>query len=367
MKTFNKKNILITLIAITLLVATNPYLTKAVSFNYADGFLDYFKVAATPDIAKPGDIVTVNITSRIAISTQSTIFHIKIYIDTTTQTPAIQAEADLGLPINSVSNTYLTQIIIPTGARNNTYLYLNATDGVRTFSKIPLALIQNPPYATLEINLSTLQSQIANLTTQLNTIQTANSGLQTQINALQNERTTLQNQIAQLQSNGSTSQNLITQLQTANSALQTRINELDSENSALKSQITTFQQNSAILQTDKESLTTQLNNSQTQNSEFQLQISSLQTQVNSLQLNNTNLQSILNALNIQTATLQTQINELESQNSTTNILMYLAIFVAVLFIIVTAFIITLIFKKKNTKSSITQEKQSNQANSVEQV
>jgi len=107
------------------------------------------------------------------------------------------------------------------------------------------------------------------------------------------------------------------------------------------------------LQSQASSLTAQLNSLQAQlsilqvnNADLQSQVTELHRQVNTLQLNSTNLQTIVDNFSAQITSLKSQVKELQSQNGTTSILMYIAAFVAAVFIATTGYFLSVILKKK---------------------
>ena len=310
----HKKQLIVSALAIVVLtsIAFAPA-SKALNFNFKDNFLSSITVSGNPDVTKPGGIVTANVTGKLVLANQSAIFHIKFYLDTSTQSSLVLVEADLALPTNNRVGTVQYAVPIPPEALNNTYLYASVYDDVRNFTKIPVSLIQNPTYTELQSQVSQLQTQVASLNAQLNNIQGNNTGLKSQINTLQSEKASLQAQVNDLQAEKVT--------------LQAQVSNLQANNSALQSQVNALQAN---------------------NTEQLVQISDLQVQVSRLQQNATSLQSIADTLNLQVSSLQTQISDLPSQNGTTSILMYLAIFVAAVFIASTGYFLFVRLKRKKT-------------------
>jgi hypothetical protein len=152
---------------------------QALSFNCGDNFVNYVTVSGSPNLAKPGDAVIVNVSGKLAfnVTSQADTFHVKFFVDTLTEPQKPVAEGDLVLPADSSIGTAQYSIAIPANVINNTYLYMSLNDGIRTYAQISVALIQNPTYPDL-------QSQVQNLQSTNNALQSINNNLQSSNNSL---------------------------------------------------------------------------------------------------------------------------------------------------------------------------------------
>jgi predicted nucleic acid-binding Zn-ribbon protein len=122
--------------------------------------------------------------------------------------------------------------------------------------------------ATLQFNISGLQSEIASLNNekdalenQVSTLQANISSLQTEVTALENEKSTLEMQISALQANISDLQSDVgsldndkADLEAQVAGLQSEIASLNNEKDALENQVSTLQANISSLQTEIASL-----------------------------------------------------------------------------------------------------------------
>ena len=122
--------------------------------------------------------------------------------------------------------------------------------------------------ATLQFNISDLQSEITSLNNektalenQVSTLQANISSLQTEVTALENEKSTLEMQISALQDNISDLQSEIVSLNNDKTALedqvvtlQSEITSLNNEKTTLENQVSTLQANITSLQTEITSL-----------------------------------------------------------------------------------------------------------------
>lgn len=372
MNTHNVKKMLFAVIAWVLvaLIVLAPS-TKAFNYSYTDNFLTYFGVSSSPDIVSPGGTVSANITGLLRDSSQSVVFHITYYVDTSSQTYKLVNAQDLYLSGNSIPNIAYTQITVPLDALSNTFVYAVISNGTITFSKVPIALVLNPTYSALQTqnlqlqaNLTSLGAQVSSLQNQLETAKANSTNLQNQLVALNatytsllanytafvnnstsdkfsmlNQISTLQNQLSAVNATNNNLQAQLENLQTQNSQLQTQLNEAQIDSASL-----------SALQENNTSLQNQVNALKVEQASYLNQTSTLQAQVNRLQFNNTNMQSIVDNLNNQTITLRMQVEDLESTNGTVSILMYLASFVAVIFIVATATILVIVVKRKGKKT-----------------
>ncbi|PVX25108.1 MAG: hypothetical protein CW716_08675, partial [Candidatus Bathyarchaeum sp.] len=188
--------VIVSVLAVTALIVVSAILptANAFTFEYKDNYLGLLRVSANPDTAKPGSIITANITGSLINPNQSAIFQVRFYLDTTSQSGLLVGQSDLSLPTGSAANSLIDQVVIPSEALNNTYVYASISDGNRVFSKIPVALIQNPTYSDLQEEIDTLKLQIDSLTAQLEGLQGDTGDLQDQINSLQTQKADLQSQ-----------------------------------------------------------------------------------------------------------------------------------------------------------------------------
>ncbi len=361
MKTGNAKKTLVAILAS--LVLASIVLTpgvKALTFNYADNFLGSFTVNSTPDVTKPGNTVSANVTGVLKVSAQTVVLHIIFYVDTASQTARILNSQDLVLS-GTAQNSATAQIVVPLDALNNTYVYAVISNGTIVFSRILIALVQNPTYSELQTQIIQLRDNVTSLGAQVNS-------LQAQLNTAKANSTSLQNQLTDLtatynelldnynslaSSSSSDKSTLLNQIST----LQGQLSSLNSSNSALQSQLDSLQSDNSLLQsqlneaqTDNASLTSQVNSLQADKDSLLNQTTVLQNQISNLQFNNTNLQTMVNILDNQTSTLRLQLSDLQSKSNTTSILLYLATFVAVAFIAATAYIIFIVVKRKGKKT-----------------
>jgi hypothetical protein len=180
MKTGSKKIFIsITFAAVLALLVLAPT-AQALSFNTSDSSLSYLIVSATPDVSKPGDsalgTVSVTVTGKLSgASNQSDTFHIKLYVDTTSQPAKTVAEGDLVLPADATEGTAHFSVAIPSDAINNTYLHMDLIDSVKSYSKISLALIQNPTYSEIQSTIQTQRTNILDLQSNVQTLESNNN------------------------------------------------------------------------------------------------------------------------------------------------------------------------------------------------
>ncbi len=149
----------------------------ALTFSGGDSFISYFVVSGSPDVARPGDTAQIRVTGKLVLPGQPDILHIAIYADTTSGIGSVVTEGDLMLPGDATEASSQYSVALPLNVINNTYLYLKASDGTRSYSKIPVTLIQNPTYSELLGTNKNLQAQVGNLTSQVETLKSDNSTL----------------------------------------------------------------------------------------------------------------------------------------------------------------------------------------------
>jgi predicted nucleic acid-binding Zn-ribbon protein len=130
--------------------------------------------------------------------------------------------------------------------------------------------------ATLQFNMSGLQSEIASLSNektalenQVSTLQANISSFQTEATVLENEKNTLEMQVSALQANIS--------------GLQSEIVSLNNDKIALEAQVATLQFNMSGLQSEIASLSNEKTALENQVSTLQANITSLQTEIASLE------------------------------------------------------------------------------------
>jgi len=175
MKTGHKRQVyaLSVITAFIALLALSPS-TQALGFNSSDKDVNYLIVKGSPDLAKPGDTISINVAGKLAAASNvSDIFHITLYVDTTSQPSKIITEGNLILPADATEGTVQFSVAIPSDTIDNTYLYMSLSDGWRTYSKISIShiqLIQNPTYLELQNQNAELQKQNANLQSTTDTL-----------------------------------------------------------------------------------------------------------------------------------------------------------------------------------------------------
>ena len=83
-------------------------------------------------------------------------------------------------------------VSIPSSLSNNNYIYATIDVGVKHFSNIILAVVQNPTYSQLQSQIVQLQSSIIDLNNQLSALQANSTNIQNQLSALQSSYNNLQ-------------------------------------------------------------------------------------------------------------------------------------------------------------------------------
>ena len=366
MKTGYIKKALVAILAVLVLVSiVLAPSAKALTLSYNDSVWSSLSVTG-PDVTRPGNSEIYTVSGRLSLNMTGSV-HVTLWLNSTSQVQKTLLNT-IVLPSGTyqAGNNFVQsyQVIIPSDAANNKYLYANLDAGASHFTSIILTLVQNPTYSELQTQVVQLQTNVTNLGSQVN-------NLQTQLDAAKANSTSLQNQLTSLNStyktllanynslvSNSTSDKsaLLSQI----SVLEGELNNLNSTNAALQSQLaglqsqlneaqtnsTSLSSQVAILKGNNSALQTQANNLQTDKDSLLNQTASLQNPVSRLQFNSTNLQTMVDNLSNQTSTLHLQVSDLQSKNSTTSILMYLATFVAVAFIVATAYIILIVVKRK---------------------
>ena len=169
----HKKHIIMIIFA-TAILSTLVFTpsVQALSFNCSDNFVNYVTVSGSPDLAKPGDSITINVSGKLTLNatSQADTFHVKFLVDTLTETQKPIAEGDLVLPADSSVGTSQYSIAIPADVINNTYLYMSMTDGVRIYAQVSITLIQNPTYPDLQSQVQSLYSINNNLKSSNNSL-----------------------------------------------------------------------------------------------------------------------------------------------------------------------------------------------------
>jgi predicted nuclease with TOPRIM domain len=341
--------------------------TKALAFNYSDStFFNNLSTTSSPDVVKPEGVVTVNITGKLAVN-QSLIFSVSFYVATASQPSSLIGSTNMVLN-SAVATVTNYPIIVPSNALNNAYVYATISNGTTTFSKILISLVQNPTYSELQAlynqlqtNMTNLKAEVTILQTQLDSANSNSTSLQNQLTNLNSTYRTLLANYTSLVSNSTSDksallsqisvlENQLSSLNSTNAALQSQLAGLQSQLNGAQTNNTSLSSQVAILKGNNSALQTQVNNLQADKDSLLNQTASLQNQVSRLQFNSTNLQTMVDNLSNQTSTLHLQVNDLQSKNSTTSILMYLATFVAVAFIVATAYIILIVVKRKGKET-----------------
>ncbi len=138
---------------------------KAFNWNYYDGIWD-IRVFA-PDVIKPGK--TENFTVYVMLhQARNDTLHLRLYLNTTTQTNWVIFEGDILPYTQHPLGYYLTwvrNITIPVNAVNNGYIRARLETIDKYFNAMIVSVVQEPPYSTLQSQVTTLSLQIANYTT----------------------------------------------------------------------------------------------------------------------------------------------------------------------------------------------------------
>jgi len=307
---------------------------KALSFNYSDNLLGYFSVTCSSDIAQPESVITANITGRLSSTTAASqvVFHITYTVDTTSQLSKILNEQDMVIDSKTILKNSLSQIVIPSNAVNNAYVFAAVTNNSIVFAKIPIALVQNPTYLVLQSQVSNLNSSLINLLSNYTSLLSSYSNIQSLLAVVLANYEKLQNTSADFQVSNSSIQNQLVGLQTEKKTLQIQIISLQNSSSALQTELTAIQ---------------------TEKTELLDKKADLQKQLSSLQLNSTDLQTLVYSLNDQMTVLQLRLVNMQSESNTASILIYVATFAALAFIIATAYFVRLLVKRKGTKKEKT--------------
>jgi predicted nucleic acid-binding Zn-ribbon protein len=142
--------------------------------------------------------------------------------------------------------------------------------------------------------ISGLEDERLSLEAQVATLQFNISGLQSEITSLRNEKTALENQLSTLQANIS--------------SLQTEVTALGNEKSALEMQVSALQVIISDLQSDVDSLNDD-------KIDLEAQVASLQSEITSLNNEKTALENQVSTLQANITSLQTEITSLEDEVS----------------------------------------------------
>ena len=140
--------------------------------------------------------------------------------------------------------------------------------------------------------ISGLEDERVSLEAQIATLQFNISGLQSEITSLNNEKTALENQVSTLQANIS--------------SLQTEVTALENEKSILETQISALQVIISDLQSDVDSLNDD-------KIDLEAQVASLQSEITSLNNEKTVLENQVSTLQANITSLQTEITSLENE------------------------------------------------------
>jgi peptidoglycan hydrolase CwlO-like protein len=360
MKTGYTKKALVTILAglIFASVILAPS-AKALTFNFTDASSVDLTVSTSSNVIESGDMVTFTVTLTLNTFLNGNA-HARIWLNNSAQVAVNLVNQDLMTSKNWSAGTSFNlpyTVVIPTNVANNNYVYATIDVGTKHFSNLVIALVQSPTYFELQTQIIQLQGNVTSLAAQVNSLQTQfdvatanSSSLQNQLTILNSTYKTLLANYNSLVSNSTSDKSaLLSQI----SVMEGELSSLNSTNAALQSQLNQAQTNStslssqvAVLQGNNSALKTQVNSLQADKDSLLNQTAVLQNQVNRLQFNSTNLQTMVDNLSNQTSTLHLQVSDLQSKNSTTSILMYLATFVAVAFIVATAYIIFIVIKRK---------------------
>ena len=83
MKSGHNKHIIVGILVFAFLFSSLAATTvKAQNFNFSDDYFSYFSLTNTPDVVKQGDVVTSNLTVRLASHTHWTFFNLTYYVNT---------------------------------------------------------------------------------------------------------------------------------------------------------------------------------------------------------------------------------------------------------------------------------------------
>jgi predicted nuclease with TOPRIM domain len=378
MKLRKGRSVLATLLAgliLTLLVLAPS--AQALTLNYSDSIWATLSVTG-PDITKPGNSEVYTVQGRLAANMTGSVRLSLTLNSTAGATVALLSATVLASGNYITGNSFIQSynVVIPSDAANNKYIYATVEAGASHLNTLVVSLVQSPTYgeqqtliAQLQANVTDLSDEINSLKAQLNDAQAGSEGVQEQLESLnQTYNSLLNNYNSLINSSNSDKSDLLRQIgdlqnQTSNlnstiASLTSQIASLQSENSQLQLQLNQAQADSAslaaqieILQGNNTGLENALNSTQGDKDSLLSQISDLQNQNNRLTLNNSNLKFLAETYSNQTEVLQAQISDLQAQNSTTNIMLYLALFVAAAFIAATAYIVFIVVKGKGRKKA----------------
>lgn len=165
MKKLHKKHLsalnLLTVLAV--LIAFAPSV-QALGFNLSDYSLSYLIVTGSPDIVKPGDIVTITVRGMLAVeSITSESLNVKFFADTSSTPQEVIMEGTLVLPADATEEARQFSVTIPSTAIHNTWLTMSVGSDWSLYSKITVSQIQNPTYSELKTQNEELQSSNSTL------------------------------------------------------------------------------------------------------------------------------------------------------------------------------------------------------------
>ena len=350
MKNKDKKNLAVIFLSILFFAsAMSTQNVKGLGVSHRDSSWASL-VLTGPDLTAPGSAEIYTLSGTFSTNVSGSV-HLKLWINTASQQQEVIFDNFVLNSRNYLAGSSFVksyQVMIPTDAESNNFVYATI-DAVSSYIvNVAVTLIQNPTYSELQNQVFQLQTDLTNLEIKLSNLNSTYTNLLANYNGLLNnsasDRSSLLAQIGNLQTQ-------LNDLNSTNSDLQFQITNLQTEKTNLLTQASTLQQNNSNLQA-------QVNTLQTENNELISQNTVLQDQVSQLQYNSTNLQIIINTLTNQSSSIQSQLNnfqaennDLKATNNTISTLMYLATFVAIVFIAATAYIIFIVVRGKDSKNT----------------
>jgi uncharacterized protein YlxW (UPF0749 family) len=345
----SKKVCSLVLLLLTVTVLFFSSNVAALNFSYQDNVLGFISIASTQDAVKPGSLLTTTITGMLPYTAPAghvIVFHIAFSVDTASQQSKVLVEQDMVLDNKYTVKSLIAQLMIPSDALNGAYIYATVTNGTITFSKVPIALIQNPLYSELQSQLDSLKGLLSDQQFNNTLLQNQLVLLQIDYNASLTNSSLLRNQIATLLTEKELLQNQLTTLQQSCSNLQAELNSINADHAALMTQLGALQINNTELQNENLAL---LN----QTADLQKQLSTLQSNSANLQTTITRLSNETDSLQLQLVNLQSTSNALQKKNTTTSVLMYIS---TVAFVVVTAYVLLGLIRRKGKSGNASVKK-----------
>ncbi len=181
MKTASKQRALMFLSVALVLSFSFLLLTpsaKALNSAFTDPGLGYLTVTASPDVAKPGDTVQIDLAGRLPVNTnQSVTLTISVHVATISDPAHLVTQGSLVLPADATESTAAFSVAVPTDAIVGGYVYLSVKDQTRMYSHIYVCQVQDPTYAELQSQIQSLQSQVESIQMQVQSLQADNNTL----------------------------------------------------------------------------------------------------------------------------------------------------------------------------------------------